>query len=168
MKYFVPFGVALSAVVCLAACQTSDQDVIITSVEVAELPADILSVVKTARPDFVPQEIEKKVRASRTYYDIEGTSSGMEIEFDVLMTETGPTIVEIQRDLAWSDVPASVRETYAREIGADTAVRIIESIQSDHSIIYELFLAGAPSEPSFEIRTRDDAPPQLLSKRWEH
>lgn len=168
MKHPVTSGLALSALLVLFACQSQQEEVIITPVAVSELPTDILDVINAERPDFTPEEIEKKVRAGRTYYDIEGEASGAEIEFDVLITEAGPSIVEIQRDLAWSDVPAAVRETYARETDAETPVRIIESVQTDGAIIYELFLAGTPSDPSFEIRTRENADPELLSERWEH
>ena len=168
MKNSVILGIALGASLVLTACQTSNEDVIITSVDVADLPADVLGVVKAARADFEPEEIEKKVRSGRTYYDIEGSSAGMEIEFDILMTDAGPSIVEIQRDLAWSDVPEPVQETYASKTDAETPARIIESVQTDGSIIYELFLSGKPSDPSFEIRKRENMPPELLSERWEH
>ena len=43
------------------------------------------------------------MRDGRVYYDVEGELPGdVEIEFDVLMTEQGPKIVEIQRDIVWS------------------------------------------------------------------
>lgn len=168
MTILTKLRIAIGGLIMLSACQTIEDDVIITAIAVEDLPANILATIKETRPEFTPEEIEKKVRQGRTYYDIEGTASGDEIEFDILITETGPSIVEIQRDLDWTDVPEIVRETYARETNAEEPVRTIESVQTDGSVIYELFLAGAPSDPSYEIRTKDDAPPELLSERWEH
>lgn len=156
----------LASVFC--SCQLLTEQVIVTPLPVSELPKDVASVIAKERPDFVPAEVQKKVRGERTYYDVEGEASGAEIEFDVLMTEEGPQIVEIQRDLTWSQVPNDVRNTYDQKTKAAEPVRIIESVQTDQSIIYEFFLEGKPADPSFEIQTANGSPPKLLKERAEH
>ena len=79
----------------------------------------------------------KKVRGDRVYFDVEGEDGdGSEIEFDVLMQEDGSAqIVEIQRDLEWSDVPEEVRSIALEASGGETPVRTIESLQTDGAVI---------------------------------
>ncbi len=152
----------------LSSCQPMQDDVVVSTLLVADIPTDVAAVISAHRPDFVPEEVQKKVRGKRTYYDIEGESAGAEIEFDILMTQAGPKIVEIQRDLAWTNLPADVRTTYKRDTKAAEPVRIIESVQTDESIVYEFFLEGRPSEPSFEICKVQGQAPKLLTERAEH
>lgn len=113
-------------------------------------------------------EIQKKTRDGKVYYDIEGElSDGSELEFDVLMTPAGPEIVEIQRDLAFEVIPASVQGLVLKASGGDMPARIIESVQVDDSIIYEFFLEGKPKDPAFEVKF-SGGEASLLTERWEH
>ena len=140
-----------------------------TEVALSDVPQAVKDVVTAARGDFQMAEVLKKVRDGRVYYDVEGeVSGGVEIEFDVLMTEQGPKIVEIQRDLAWADVPLSARHV-VDEANKDTLeiVRIIESLQTDQSIIYEVFVAGQSDGPRFEVQAKDGQV-KLLPERWKH
>jgi len=141
----------------------------ITEIDLSDVPENVVQTVMTKRPDFEMVEVLKKVRDGRVYYDVEGRlPGGDEIEFDVLMTESGPEIVEIQRDIPWSDVPQHAR-ALVDEANTDNMeiVRIIESVQTDNSIIYEVFIAGFPSDPRFEVRVAQGQA-ELLPERWEH
>ena len=67
------------------------------------------------------------------------------------------TVLEVQRDIAWSTVPETVRATAAAAPGSFEPVRVIESTQTvDGSVVYELFRAaedGIPSRgPDMEVR----------------
>ncbi len=151
----------------LAACASGSAmpDVEISAVAPEALPSDVRAVVFAAAPDIVLSEIQKKVRDGRTYYDVEGElESGEEIEFDILMTPAGPEIVEIQRDIAWTDAPANVRAAAGAGIEPE---RVIESRQTDGSVIYELFAAGKPADPSMEVMLKDGAA-SVLETRWPH
>lgn len=133
------------------------------------MPQDIQDLVKAAKPDFQISEVLKKVRDGRTYYDVEGElANGDEIEFDVLMSTKGPQIVEIQRDLKWESVPSNVQlEAIRANTDSHEITRIIESVQTDDAVIYEIFVAGTPSDPRFEIWTKNGEI-KLLPMRWKH
>ena len=142
---------------------------VVTEIALSDVPQSVQAVVTAARADFTMTEVLKKERGERVYYDVEGElASGEEIEFDVLMTEAGPQIVEIQRDILWAQVPAGARALVdgANKDGADI-VRVIESRQTDDSIIYEIFIAGHKSDPRFEAQVKDGKA-TLLPERWEH
>jgi len=84
------------------------------------------------------------------------------------MTESGPEIVEIQRDLNWGDVPLNARSEVSKGNAEGLEiVRVIESIQTDDSIIYEFFVEGHPSDPRLEVRVVDNVA-KLLPTRWKH
>lgn len=149
-----------------ASAQTSD--VVITEVSVADLPSSPLTVIKAERSDFEIEEVMKKVRDGRTYYDVEGeVADGSELEFDILMTENGPEIVEVQRDLDWSDLNDAVKAASLDAMNGKQPVRIIESVQTDGAVIFELFEDGKPSDPAHEIRVYAGEV-TLLTERWEH
>ena len=140
-----------------------------TEVALSDVPQSVKDVVKAARADFQMSEVLKKVRDGRVYYDVEGELPGdVEIEFDVLMTEQGPKIVEIQRDIVWSDVPSNARKVVdvANKDNLEI-VRIIESVQTDNSIIYEVFVAGHSDGPRFEVQAKAGEV-HLLPERWKH
>lgn len=142
----------------------------ITKIALSDVPESVTNLVSTTQPDFEMTEVIKKLRDGRVYYDVEGElPSGDEIEFDVLMTKSGPEIVEIQRDLIWSDVPQNARDVVDNANTDNLGIaRIIESFQpADGSIIYEVFVANHPSDPKFEVRVKDGAA-KLLPSRWKH
>jgi hypothetical protein len=133
-----------------------------------ELPASVSRAIAAERDGFTVEEVLRKVRGDRVYYDVEGTlPDGEEIEFDVLMELTGPQIVEIQRDLEFADLPAEVSTLALETTGGSGPVRIIESVQTDGAVIYELFREGAPSDPAWEIRVYGGQV-ELLGERSIH
>lgn len=150
--------VAMLAVVAMAACAPAPAQVeapdAIDEVAIADLPADVRAAAEAALPGFVVQEAERKERDGRVYFDLEGVrADGAEAELDLLQTADGWRVVEIQRDVAWSDAPEAVRTAAAAAPGAFTPVRVIESTQSeDGAVIYELFAEGRPEAPSMEVR----------------
>lgn len=149
--------VPLFAAFALAACTQPAQVVPPDSVEAvaaAEVPADVAVAALAALPGFTIAEAERKERDGRVYYDVEGArSDGAEVELDLLQTEQGWRVVEIQRDVAWADAPANVRAAAQAAPNAFTPVRVIESTQSESgAVIYELFAEGRPEAPSMEVR----------------
>ena len=92
---------------------------------------------------------------------------GSEIEFDLLEKNGKWEIVETQRDVAWADAPKIVRDTAAASGKAIKPVRVIESKQADGMLIYELFAAGKPEEPSMEVSLKDGQA-KVLAEVWPH
>ena len=75
------------------------------------------------------------------------------------------------RELTRADLPPSMpllRQVAAllAERGADP-VRVIESRQTDKSIVYELFAAGRPATPALEVRVHEGKA-SVLSETWPH
>lgn len=164
MKHFIIPALAGFAV---AACATTD-DVVITEIEPEALPASVTAAIAAERPDFTVEEVLKKVRDGRTYYDVEGeVADGSELEFDVLLDGETATIVEIQRDLAWDEVPDAVKSVTLIASEGAVPVRTIESTQTDGSVIYELFAEGQPADPAYEVRVHGGTV-ELLDERWIH
>lgn len=132
-----------------------------------DLPASVTAAIEAERSGFTPLEVLKKVRDGRTYYDVEGElADETELEFDILMTGNIAEIVEIQRDLAFEDMPAEV-QAMVDETESTRPVRIIESVQTDGSVIYEFFAPDAPVDPAYEIRSHEGKL-ERLTERWMH
>lgn len=135
----------------------------------ADIPKEVLAVVKQARPNAKVTGAEKEFKHGKTYIDVEATDEkGAEVEFDMLLTDKGWKIAEVQRDLEFKAVPKAVSESLlAKHPGAKPA-RVIESDQGDGVIIYEFFLVGADkSERKLEIKF-EGGKAQLLEKEWKH
>ena len=89
-------------------------------------------------------------------YEVTGMIDGREYEFDLMGPDGGWRVVEIQRDIAWGDAPAPVRDVVATAPNAFLPERVIESRQPvDGSIVYELFAPGATDAPAMEVRFMD-------------
>lgn len=160
-------SIAVTAILMLSACATAEP-VKITEIPVVDLSSDILTVIRTERSDFTIEEVLKKERDGRTYFDVEGeVSDGSELEFDILITDDGPQIVEIQRDVSFDDLNNELRAAILDAMTDIRPVRIIESVQTDGSVIYELFEAGKPTDPAHEIRVHAGRI-EHLSERWTH
>jgi hypothetical protein len=139
-----------------------------TEVAVSDLPPDLLALVSDAVPGIQVEGAERKEREGRVYYDVEGQrADGTEVELDVLKEATGYSIVEIQRDMAWSEVPDFVRSAAAASEKPFEPVRVIESKQTDGSVIYELFAQGVTAKPSLEVRVVDGKA-EVLKEEWKH
>jgi hypothetical protein len=138
-------------------------------VSAAQVPKDVAAKVAAAAPGLTIVEAELKEREGRRYYDVEGRlADGSELELDLLETPQGWTVVEIQRDVAWTAVPKAARDAAAPAWkGAAPPVRVIESKQTDGQIIYELFVAGKPQTPALEVAFKDGAA-KVLTETWPH
>lgn len=148
----------LSAAFLFAACTPAPSQVepadVITEYTAADLPADVTATVLAAAPGMVISEAERKERDGRVYFDVEGArDTGDPIELDLLQTETGWQVVEIQRDIAWMEAPENVRTAAEAAPSPFEPARVIESTQTeDGAVIYELFAEGRPEAPSLEVR----------------
>lgn len=141
---------------------------IITPLVPAELPPALTASVLAASPGLTITGAERKEREGRIYFDVAGQRpDGAEIELDVQQINGDFDIVEIQRDLAFDDMPEPVRALTATALGQVRPTRIIESVQKDGSAIFELFAPGQLAEPSAEIRYAEGEA-HLLSERWPH
>lgn len=132
------------------------------------IPEAVLVAVRAIAPTMKVSEAELKIREGRRYYDVEGTRpDGSEIELDVLEENGVWKVVEIQRDIPWTEVPAIARTAAGPVLRGSTPVRIIESKQLDGKIIYELFAAGRPETPAHEV-LYDGRRATLLKEAWPH
>lgn len=167
-----------TGIIGLAACNPagpeapatpSAPDTAITPTARADIPGVVRAVVLTARPGMIIGEAELKEREGRRYYDVEGRMpDGSDIELDLLETPSGWKVVETQRDLPWTKVPARVRAAAEGGQAGFTPVRVIESTQADDgSVIYELFADGQPATPAMEVRVRDGQA-EVLKEAWPH
>ena len=165
-----------SLVACmLIGCSTADvsqsKSADITEIPLKDVPENISKLVMARSPNFKMAEVLKKRRDGRVYYDVEGElPNGDEIEFDVLMTENGPKVVEIQRDISWETTPQSVHNVVGKANSNNLkVVRVIESKQADSdTIIYEVFVEGQTAKPKFEVSVSSNSPAKLLTTPAQH
>lgn len=157
----------------LAGCSSPDEagtlpegpDTEITAVD-ENIPEGIRAAALAKIEGMVIAEVERKERDGMVFYDVEGTRpDGSEVELDMLEEDGVYTVVEVQRDMAWSDVPADARR--AAPDNLFTPVRVIESVQNDGAVIYELFEDGKPKEPAAEIMVKDGEA-KMLTERWKY
>jgi hypothetical protein len=166
--------VAIGAVACSPqkAAETPASSIasgdIITELAAADIPEGAKAVALAAIPGMTVKEAQRKVRGDRVYFDIEGhRPDGSEVELDVLEKGGGFEVVEIQRDIAWTDAPASVKAAADASGKSVKPVRVIESAQPDGTIIYELFADGKPAKPSLEVRLKAGKA-DVLTEEWPH
>ena len=147
---------------------SSTTDVAPSEVAAPNLPPEVLTAVNAAVPDMDIKEAERKERDGRVYYDVEGVKAdGSEIELDLLEENGAFKVVEIQRDIPWAAAPESARAAAAASPKAFEPVRVIESRQTDGSVIYELFAAGATERPALEVRVANGQA-EVLKEEWPH
>lgn len=140
----------------------------VSAVEGSSLPAPLLALAQKTVPGIVIAEAERKERDGRVYYDIEGQRpDGSAVELDVLQDGQDYKVVEIQRDIAWADAPAAAQAAAKAQKGAFAPERVIESTQTDGSVIYELFAPGRKDEPAMEVRMANGKA-EVLAERWQH
>ena len=140
----------------------------VTAVEGDSLPAPLRALAEKAVPGIVIAEAERKERDGRVYYDIEGQRpDGSEVELDVLQDGQDYKVVEIQRDIDWADAPAAARAVAEAQKGTFAPERVIESTQTDGSVIYELFAPNRKDEPAMEVRMANGKA-EVLTERWQH
>ena len=117
-----------------AACSPPASETTQTEASVSPVPADVAALVSTAVPDIAITSGE--LSAGNDQYEVTGTlPNGDEIEVDMVQSNGAWTVLEIQRDIVWSNVPEPVR--------------VIESTQAaDGSVVYELFREMEDESPS--------------------
>lgn len=180
MKKTHLFGISLISF--LAACsadpasdQASEQadgtleaapEAVISEVEADAIPEGVRAAALAKIEGMNIAEAERKERDGKVFYDVEGTRpDGSEVELDMLEENGSYTVVEVQRDLDWADVPETARAAAPDTLF--TPVRVIESIQNDGTIIYELFEDGKPKAPAAEISFKDGSA-KMLTERWKY
>jgi hypothetical protein len=174
------FWPALLSAALLSACSAAEEngdsailsgapEQVTTEIAADDIPAEIKAVAEAKIPGMVIAEVEKKEREGQTFFDVEGARpDGSEVELDMLQGEDGSfTVVEVQRDIAWDDVPADARAATEGVEGMFTPERVIESVQNDGTVIYELFAPGKSDAPSAEIAVKDGKA-EMLTERWEY
>lgn len=136
------------------------------AVELADVPAEVKNVIKSAYPKFKMQEAEKEFKHGNTYFDIEGLDEhGDDLEFDMLLGKDGAwAIAEIQRDLTEEQCPKSVLMLFREKVKEIDIARIIESDQGDGVVIYEFYTVEKGQEKKYEIKRELS----FLEKEWTH
>ncbi|MEL7447136.1 MAG: hypothetical protein AAGK02_15220 [Pseudomonadota bacterium] len=134
-----------------------------------DVPTGIRTVAEETIPGMTIAEVEMKERDGMTFFDVEGARpDGSEVELDMLQEDDGSfRVVEIQRDIDWADVPDPARAATDGVDGMFTPDRVIESVQNDGTVIYELFAPGKTDEPSAEISVKDGEA-EMLTERWKY
>jgi len=143
-----------------AACSPPASETTPPQAAASAVPTEIAAVASAATPGITITNGE--FNASNTEYEVTGTMpNGDEIELDLVQSNGAWTVLEIQRDVAWSSVPEPVRAVATAAPNSFEPVRVIESKQaSDGSVVYELFPAedqdGSPGGgPAMEVRWHD-------------
>ena len=135
-----------------------------TPVPLDQVPAPVLTAARAARPGFVPAEAESETRGGRRYFDVEGRlPDGSEIEFDIMEENGAWRVVETQRDITFTAAPAPVQAAARTYAPALAPTRVIESVQADGLIIFEVY----QGERKIELRW-DGREARVLDREWEH
>lgn len=128
----------------------------IDKVAAADLPDAVRAAALTRIPDMTIVGAERKERDGMVFYDVEGTrADGSEIELDILEEDGQYRVVEVQRDVDWTEAPAEVVAAAGAAPDSFTPERVIESTQNDGTVVYELFAPGNPGEPAAEVNWKD-------------
>jgi hypothetical protein len=152
---------AFSALVlAVAGCSTPTSDAPQPQAAASVVPAEIAAASSAAVPGIAITSGEPDDDGNE--YEVTGTMpNGDEVELDLVQSNGAWTVMEIQRDVAWSSVPDPVRAAAGAAPNSFEPVRVIESRQpADGSVIFELFAAqgqdGSPARgPALEVRWHD-------------
>ncbi|WOI52402.1 hypothetical protein [Parvularcula sp. LCG005] len=157
----------LTAIISLVGCG-SDQStpgVSKDSVDISDVPPAVMETATAFRDDINFSEAERETRNGVIYYDLEGLGAdGQEWELDIMQDGDSWAVVEMQRDIAESELPPAVM-TALRENAPDfVTARIIESTQTDRRIVFEFFDADSHKH---EVLW-DGAEASYLTEEWVH
>ncbi len=134
-----------------------------------EIPEQAMQTIRELHPGFVVAEAEKEFKHDKVYLDIEGELDGREIEFDMLQTETGWAIVEVQRDLVWEQLPPNVAVALSQNAPDFAPKRIIESQQYGTDItVYEFYAVDADGTESRKEVKLEAGVASVLEQEWQH
>lgn len=165
----------LATLLTLSACSDGEDTEIGSTlndkvaVDIADVPAEVMQVVKSARADLNFEKAERVVRNGAVYFDIEGEDAdGNEVELDLIKAEDGSwRVVEIQRDISWGITPEPVRAALRDFDDTIVPARIIESDQGGGVIIYEFFTQSSDGEEKYEVKFANGAA-DYLTEEWIH
>lgn len=133
------------------------------------VPAEVLDLARTTRPDLSLTDVEYETRDGNEYYDVAGTlPDGSELELDMTKLDGIWTVVEVQRDIEFGQVPGGAGSALLAKFPAFQPQRIIESDQGDGVIIYEFFGTSAAGEDTkIEVKWEQDVA-EVLTDEWIH
>jgi hypothetical protein len=139
------------------------------ALDISQVPPSAMDEIKAIQPGFVAEEAEKEFKHGNVYLDVEGEADGKEIEFDMLQTESGWKVVEVQRDLTWAQLPQNVAEALQADSPEFEPKRIIESVQHGTQItIYEFYAVdGDGTESRKEVKV-ENGTATVLDEEWRH
>jgi hypothetical protein len=137
-------------------------------IDLGEVPPEVLSVARSARPNLSIKVAEHAVRNGRDYYDLGGTEAGAEVELDIEQVDGQWQVVEVQRDIEPHDAPAAVSDAL-REVRPDLQVRrVIESDEGAGLVTYIFLGAGADGHDSKVEVSYDGRTARVLTKKRVH
>lgn len=137
---------------------------------ISDIPDNALTAIKAIEPSFTVNEVEKELKHGKTYLDVEGVlADGREIEFDMLQVADEWKVVEVQRDLVWSQLPENVSGALKQSSPDFEAKRIIESIQHGTGItVYEFYAVDSQGKESRKEVKVEGGEAVVLAKEWQH
>lgn len=148
MKLAVAAGACLLA--SLAAFSTvarADRD----RVALTDVPKAVLDAVKAKFPRAVIKTAEKEVERGQTHYEIESTLNGRELE--VTLKPNG-TIVEIEKNIAVSDLPKAVSEAVTAkhpQASIRKAEEVVNSRNGEERTHYDLDLQAGGRDLDMKV-----------------
>ena len=140
-----------------------------TGTALDDVPREVIEAAHRVQPGLAIQGAEYETRDGREYYDLAAVMpDNREIELDMTRVDGVWTVVEVQRDIGYPDVPVPVADALAAAVPGWEAERIIESDQGEGTVIYEFFGPGAGGERiKYEVKWADNVA-ELLTEEWAH
>lgn len=140
-----------------------------TDIAEAEVPTGALDAAREAVPGFIFAEAEAEMRDGTSYIDLEGQRpDGEDVELDLRLDDGAWRVVEIQRDISAGDLPALVASALPPEAPGSSAARIIESLQTDGRIVFEVFHVDSEGDEQKTEILYDGSTAVLLDEEWVH
>lgn len=157
MKRIVMIGVLAMAAACSPAAPPADETPVpIETTAPAEAPPEVLTVIRAEDPDFaVSESIEDATTGARTFEVTGASGNGVLRTYNVMHFNEGWRIVQIRRDIAWADAPASVRNAVATSPSAIVPAKVVEVHEPGaDGVMYELW-GDAPEALLLTVRDVD-------------
>lgn len=123
--------------------------------QAAEAPAEVLSVITAQDAGFVVRDAVEDASTGARMYVVNGASGGADVSYRLMHANEGWQIVQSQRDIAWGDAPASVRDVVAALPAAIVPSRTVEVREPGaDGVIYDLY-SGEPESLVMTVREAD-------------